>query len=456
MTALTPDPQQLFPITGDQPKIADSWETWDEKQFPPLYTVPDVIEGRSPKYIAIDIEKTGEFTSNPITHVGVALGDDRGPIIKFPLNLPFDLPSRDLLKPGFVDLTRWSKRCLVQFWSDPKKVPDDIYQRLASARKLPGCYYHAIEYVCKFIAHVLDSSKTELEFVGDNLLFDLGELNYFYRFFCGLPLPYSNTHGYHCYREVNSMLKMIPKGVWEPMAKQVAKEMEQDFKQLLYNSHMPDADAAYMLIKYSVALKLKNAVSHALEMDLVQRGPLFSFLCAAKTDVVALYDAQQHIVSEVAPLNKRKLEEELQTEGCPSAAIKRISLLRYTKEPPGTPPFVLTNELKDILIRDPAIPSVDPFPLELYEDQPATSKHQTLNSRSELPKRYSHSDLIEEEPTDTQMHHQPTSSNGEDNAETNAKEAESNNGLVTADDANDLYEEARKLSRKTSVLNAAD
>lgn len=296
------DVDRFFPLINDGKP---------EPQYPPLFDVVPYRKGilREATHIAIDIEKTGEMTYHAITHVGIALSDKWGIFKRWIYRLPFNFPPREDLVEEKVDDRVWGKRCVREFWSKKDKVPDATYHELSTIPMLPGQYQQAMKWVCQFVANLLDSSGIKLVFVGDNLVFDVGGLNFFYEHFIGLPLPYSKTHGYHLYLEVNSFLKAIPKCIWEPMVEDVARTESAQQGFTIANTHLPDADACNMLIKFNVAQDLRNALMFSLNFEMQQKGPFYCYLDAMIGEGL-MEHIQGKAQEELRNSTKRKWEEE--------------------------------------------------------------------------------------------------------------------------------------------------
>ncbi|AIB52182.1 hypothetical protein E24_00498 [Faustovirus] len=190
-------------------------------------------------YLAIDIEKLGDYQNAHIIAVGFCLGNAHGDVLETKM-WAVSPGERDHIEP----------RCKSEFWD---RFPQLLADFIALGR--PACVVYSE------IAAWLDGLEAKypnITILSDNPSYDLGGFdNLMYRFTGRLPLRYSRAHVYRCVTDYSEQLWALGPGVGKRVCELAAARMNLTED----NKHNPAKDAEFIYHASWLTSKLIDQIS---------------------------------------------------------------------------------------------------------------------------------------------------------------------------------------------------
>jgi len=193
--------------------------------------------------VAVDIEKTGAFLTNPVVSVGFYIANlSDVELQKRKFNIEVKWPVED----NYGD---FEPRCWKEFWS---KQPSEIINRCKrNPEPLPA--FQAWREIGMFIDSLetlYPPEKYTIQFISDNPSFDIASIDYNLEKYTGrMPMRYSRTGKYRSVIAADDMFEMLPSNV--------KSECYKTMRETVNHDHDPINDAHHIFLQYYYA---KNMV----------------------------------------------------------------------------------------------------------------------------------------------------------------------------------------------------
>jgi hypothetical protein len=212
--------------------------------------------------VSVDLECAGcDFTQHWMVAMGISVRN-KGQITKqlFKFHVPC-FPDKE-----FRGEWGWEERCWNEFWSklpaetiDTLRFPETPSGAVPEEHKAGAllCYQGEVGAAISHLRTIIEELPEKPILVCDTCAFDITWVDYFNLQYMktGRPMQYSDKWGYTSLYNVNDMARVFDKKLFDEAFTLL------DEKKEFQHSHLPDEDAAFMLHKFEVVTKFKEAMS---------------------------------------------------------------------------------------------------------------------------------------------------------------------------------------------------
>jgi hypothetical protein len=190
-------------------------------------------------YLAIDIEKLGNYQDAHIIAIGFCLGDNNGNTLETKM-WAISTTERDVIEPV----------CKREFWDRYGQLLADF---IALGRPAMVVYSEIAAWL-----DALEIKYPNIIILSDNPSYDLsGFDNLMYRFTQRLPLRYTRAHGYRCVTDYSEQLWALGPGVGKKICTMAAERMNLTED----NKHNPAKDAEFIYHASWLTARLIDKIS---------------------------------------------------------------------------------------------------------------------------------------------------------------------------------------------------